>query len=193
MEEEDLEGAVREGVGEAPPEVFGAEGQEEWDGGEGQGEGRQLTPRTSTSWEEMGAGVSQDVPLEEVANAVESSTVCVCTCMRACMCVSVSVFDARITTDASSECCALLPLLPLQAIDDVTPSATPSVPPVPLSPPWIKSPSPLSPHEVFQSQLNGQEHVVGTGDVLLKVVMCIQVPFYGKILSLSTVQICTNT
>ena len=114
-------------------------------------------------------------------------------CVRACVCVSVSVFDARTTTDASSECCALLPLLPFQAIDDVTPSATPPVPPVPLSPPWIKSPSPLSPHEVFQSQLNGQEHVVGTGEVLLKVVMCIQVSFYGKILSLSTVQICTNT
>ena len=86
--EEDLEGTVREGVGEDPPEVFGAEGQQEWDGGAGQGEWRQLTPRTSTGGEEMGVGVSQDVPPEEVVgNAVESSTVCACTCMRACVCL----------------------------------------------------------------------------------------------------------
>lgn len=59
--------------------MFDTEGQEEWDGGAGQGEARQCSPRASTGGEEMGVGVSQDVPPEEVGNAVERSTVCACT------------------------------------------------------------------------------------------------------------------
>ena len=192
--------------------MYDAEGYQEWDGGEGQGEGqeeeqgegqgeeqgegqvdgREPTPGANTGVDaEEVEGANQDVLPESVENTVENFTVCVCVracvracvvyvhvcmhmylcyaCVRVCMhlrvCVCVSVLMHWQPIDVPSECCAHFSLLSLQDIDSVPPS----VPPAPISPPWLKppiSPSPLATHEAFQGQLNGQEHGVSTGNLL---------------------------
>ena len=158
---EDLEGTV--GAGDNPDAVFGAERHEEWDGGEG--DGREFTLSASTGVEEMGAGVNQDVPVGGAENTVEGFTVCVCVCAGACACARARVcmcvhFDTLTACKCSKG--AQLSFLSLQGSGSVSPL----VAKVPLSPPWLKSPSPLATYPPAQAQLNGQEAVVRSSVVL---------------------------